>query len=301
MNLIDFILNIAGLLLWLNWRAIHLTQIDRPGATLVGTLRNATPPRSRWLYFWVLVALLFIRGFMYYQIAPALPWHPKLPLGPATLTFRSDIAFHFFGGIFSFLNTLFPIYMLLYSFLSFGITLGTFYLCLIALSCLNGNLPENDPYQRFVQLHLGVLEIFPWFVRIITPFLGVLLFWYCLTPILLKFQMMHKVSFMHELGQGILISLAFYSQLGYLIIGILGVYVLNTYIYFGDFTLLNFIQATGNNLLRPLRQRWLPMTFGKVDLAAPIAIVIVVEASVWLGWIATKGYGLASFFQKLSY
>ena len=42
MGLIDFILNLAGLLLWLNWRAAKADPLGKPApATLIGTLRRA--------------------------------------------------------------------------------------------------------------------------------------------------------------------------------------------------------------------------------------------------------------------
>jgi hypothetical protein len=47
MALIDFILNVAALLLWLSWRAIRLDPFIRATpATLAGTLRRAEPPHS---------------------------------------------------------------------------------------------------------------------------------------------------------------------------------------------------------------------------------------------------------------
>ncbi len=46
MALIDFILNLAGLLLWLNWRSVRLDPLGkRTPATLIGTLRRAEPQR----------------------------------------------------------------------------------------------------------------------------------------------------------------------------------------------------------------------------------------------------------------
>ena len=44
MGIIDFILNLAGLLLWLNWRALRFDPLGkRTPATLIGTLRRAEP------------------------------------------------------------------------------------------------------------------------------------------------------------------------------------------------------------------------------------------------------------------
>ncbi len=197
MNLIDFILNIVGLLLWLNWRAIGLVSIARPGQSLVATLKPASPPRSRWISLGMLLLLLVVRGLFYRQIGPALPWVAHLPLWVTSLSFRSDDLARMF----------------LYSALSFGVTLGVFYLCLLLLSCINLNAPENDPYQRFVQLQLGILENFPVVLKALLPLIGAILLWYAVAPALVKLQIAPRISNWRLLGQGGLIGLAFYLRL----------------------------------------------------------------------------------------
>ena len=64
MGLIDFILNLAGALLWLSWRSIRSDPLvkTRP-ATLIGTLRRAEPRRMKgWQLLAGLGALLVLRG-----------------------------------------------------------------------------------------------------------------------------------------------------------------------------------------------------------------------------------------------
>ena len=70
MGLIDFILNLAGLLLWLSWRSLRFDPlvITSP-ATLVGTLRRAEPQRLRgWQLLASLAALILLRALLYRQI-----------------------------------------------------------------------------------------------------------------------------------------------------------------------------------------------------------------------------------------
>src|SRR5215469_1182022 len=95
MSWVDFILNIAGLLLWLNWRAGKIDPLGkRTPATLVGTLRQAEPSRGwRWTLPLVLGAFLFFRALLYWQVGSALHWVGQLNLGVTSLPFRSD----FFG------------------------------------------------------------------------------------------------------------------------------------------------------------------------------------------------------------
>ena len=73
MALIDFILNLAGLLLWLNWRSVRFDPLGRrTPATLIGTLRRAEPRRlRRWHLLAALGGLLLLRAVIYWQIGSA--------------------------------------------------------------------------------------------------------------------------------------------------------------------------------------------------------------------------------------
>src|SRR5450631_4510274 len=119
MGVVDFILNLVGLLLWAKWRSLPFDPIHkRTPATLVGTLRRAAPSRFRRWHLLALIALLLLcRAWFYQLIGPALHWTGRLDLGVITLSFRSD----WFGR------------MVLFSASSFGLTLGIFYLWLLLL------------------------------------------------------------------------------------------------------------------------------------------------------------------------
>ena len=95
MSLINFILDIAGLLLWLSWRSIRFDPFTRPTpATLAGTVRRAEPVRlKRWHFLAALLGLLAVRAAFYWQIGPAVNWTPRLDLGIVALAFRSDVFF----------------------------------------------------------------------------------------------------------------------------------------------------------------------------------------------------------------
>src|SRR5450432_637230 len=114
MAFIDFILNLAGLLLWVKWRSLPFDPIHkRTPATLIGTLRRAAPSNfRRWHLLAGIGLLLVLRGMVYRWLGPALGlvWVGKLDLGVTILPFRSDS----FGRI------------LFFSFLSFGLMLGIY-------------------------------------------------------------------------------------------------------------------------------------------------------------------------------
>ncbi|HTQ50904.1 MAG TPA: hypothetical protein VMJ12_09355, partial [Candidatus Acidoferrales bacterium] len=93
MGIIDFILNLAGLLLWLNWRSLRFDPLGkRTPATLIGTLRRAEPRKlRRWHLLAVLGGLLFLRAVLYWQVGSGVGWASgTLNLGVIELSFRSD-------------------------------------------------------------------------------------------------------------------------------------------------------------------------------------------------------------------
>src|SRR5689334_10871680 len=92
MGVIDFILNLACLLLWLSWRSFPIAQLEKsPPVTLASTLKKAEPRRARrWVPLASLAAVLFIRSLFYWNVGSALNWTPVLELGVISLPFRSD-------------------------------------------------------------------------------------------------------------------------------------------------------------------------------------------------------------------
>ena len=106
MGIVDSILNLAGLLLWLSWRAERFDPLaKRVPATLMGTLRPATPKKlRRWYFLLIIAVLLLMRAVIYRWLAPV--WVAKLNLVVMVPRFQS----HWFPGI------------LLFSFLSFALT-----------------------------------------------------------------------------------------------------------------------------------------------------------------------------------
>src|SRR4051812_29856897 len=93
MPVLDFILNCACVLLWLNWRSRGLTNVPRaPGIALIGTLKRAERSRAeRWPSSAVLGIVLFARAIFYWQAGPSFHWTPSFSVGPIALHFRSDM------------------------------------------------------------------------------------------------------------------------------------------------------------------------------------------------------------------
>jgi len=264
MGVIDFILNVAGVLLWFNWRSLGFDPLAQSrAATLVGTLRRAEArPQRRWHYLLALLALLYFRALLYWEIGPSVAWIPSLKLGAIAIPFRSDI----------FLRAC------LFSILSFGISLAVSYLWLLLMSLANGREAEPDPVQRMVRMHLGLVDRWPWPVKLLVPVLVAGLFWVGLSPLLAKWKMVPApVSIAHLLEQAGALGLAAYLTWKYLLAGVLALYLLSSYVYLGHHALWNFLALTGKNILAPIR--FIPMRFGKVDIAPILGVTLVFVGS----------------------
>src|SRR5690349_303323 len=86
----DFLTNLISLVLWLCWRYRSRGSIQLSRVSIIGNLKPAEPGQGRWVFFLVLIALIVLRGFFYWQLGPDLGWNPALSLSVMSMTFRSD-------------------------------------------------------------------------------------------------------------------------------------------------------------------------------------------------------------------
>ncbi|MHB8523598.1 MAG: hypothetical protein ACYDH9_22975 [Limisphaerales bacterium] len=278
MGLIDLILNIAGLLLWINWRSTGFkSRARKPGVSLLGTLTKAESPRhERRTSMASLLALLVLRALFYWQIGPAVDWTAKLQLVAVALPFRSD----YFSR------------MLIFSFLSFSLALGIFYFWLFLLSVANRALPDTDPVQKLVRLHLGWFEAWPLALRALLPLLLGAAFWSGPGLGLVRLGIIPAPqSTAHLLQQAAVIGASTYLTWKYLIVALLGLHVLNSYVYLGNYPVWSYVNTTARHLLWPLT--WLPLRLGRVDLAPVLGIALV--------WLLAEygGRGLTQLYLRL--
>lgn len=274
MSIVDFILNLAGLLLWFKWRSLPFDPFNkRTPATLVGTLRRAAPTHfRRWHLLAAIGALLVLRAAIYRWLGSATHWTGKLDLGVITLSFRSDL----FGRMF------------LFSIFSFGLALGIFYLWLLLLSLLAGSSTNSGPIHRLVRMPLGGIDGWPRWAKIISPFVGATVIWWLASWPLAWLEIIPKpVSAAHRLEESLVIGLGGYLAWKSVAAALLVLHLLNTYIYFGRHPVWNYVNVTAQTLLAPLRK--IPLRVGKVDFAPVVGIVIVFLAAQLaergLGWL----------------
>lgn len=278
MSIIDFILNLAALLLWVSWRYVPFDPINRAKpATLTGTLRRAEPLRiRRWHFLAALIGLLLARAVFYWWIGGALQSTLNIALGVVSIAFRCDLLDR----------------MLLFSFGSFASVLFTFYLWLILLWIAGPRNIDTDPCQRFVRIQLSPLHRWPGGVNVALPFIIAVLVWLAAEPLLARMQIVPSAeSWRLLIEQAVVIGLSVYPVWKHLIGTILALLLLNSYIYLGSHPFWNFVNATGKNLLRPLS--FIPLRIGKMDFAPLLGIALTYALALGIE------RGLSALFQRL--
>ncbi len=276
MGIVDFILNLAALLLWFNWRAVRFDPLNRrTPATLMGTLRPAAPQKfRRWHLPVVIAGLLFLRALFYWQLGSAANWTAKLDLGVIMISFRSDWFWR----------------TVLFSYLSFVLTLLVFYLWLLLLSILSG--PE--PIQRLIRMQLGRVDAWPRKVKCILPAVVIILLWLPAGALFAWLRLTPPpISVAHRLEQAAIIALGGYLTWKFIIAALLALHLLNNYIYFGRHPFWGYVDALAQRILWPLKR--VPLRVGKINFAPVLGIALVFA----LAQGAAVGLGL--LYQKLPF
>lgn len=273
MSLIDSILNLAGLLLWLNWRSLHFDPLaSRKPATLIGTLKPATAAKARrWMILVSLPALLFFRALLYWQIGAPADWLPKLDLGAVVLVFRVD---QFgYAAVFS-----------VFSFLRFA---AVAFFWFAALCIVNRRVLDPDPLLRLLRLQLGRFAQAPLVIQILFPLIGAVLFWAALHPLLSWAQTVGGArSASQVLIQGLLVTAGLLTTLKLLFPVLLLLHMLSSYVYLGKNPFWDFITITARNLLWVLPAKGLRTS--RFDFAPLVAIVLILLVLHTVPTIALK-------------
>lgn len=274
MPVLDFILNCAALLLWLNGRSRRLTNLPSvPGIALIATLKSAQRRSAeRWPSNLVLAVLLSARAILYWQVGTSARWMPTIPLGPITLHFRNDMFMP----------------MLLFSLLGFLLFFAVFYFSLMFLAAVNRGERENNAWLALIRAHLGPLARWPAPVLLLTPLVVTFLLWLALGPAFGWLQVAAPTSSFNQLAkQALVIGLSAWLPWAYLIGAVFTLHFLASYVYFGRAPFWNFIHAIARQLLRPFAP--LPLRLGKLDLAPllglALMIAIIIFAPQGLTWL----------------
>lgn len=271
MGLINFILNLAGLLLWLGWRDARKDALTgNPTVPFARTLRPLGKSKiTRWKYLGALLALLLVRAVFYHWIGPAVKWTPKLDLAAIALPFQSELLWR----------------MGLYSLFSFGLTLGMFYLGVLFFSLVNRPVPDAEPLQKVVRGFLGRVERWPVIIKLLFPLAVAVGLCLALSPLLVRWDIIPAVPALGvRFRQGLLIGVGLCLMWKHVIGVTLLLYFLNSHIYFGHHPVWSFVTITSRRLLSPLRR--LPLRIGRVDFAPLVTMALVyLTAHVIQHWL----------------
>lgn len=277
MGIVDFILNLAGLLLWLNWRAEKTDPVSkRRPATLIGTLKRADAKSRNWQLPSLIAALIFLRAIFYWLVGSSARWSGKLNLDAVVLWFPiPNDSLASFGK------------EILFSVCSFALTLAVFYLSLLLLSILDG--PE--PFRAVLRLQLGNLDRWPRWKKLFLPFVAATILWWLASWLFAWLQIIPPpATELRRAGEAAVVGLGSYLAWEFVAVVLLVLHLLNSYIYFGRHLFWNFINAEAQTLLSPLKK--IPLRFAKIDFAPllgmALIIFVAIEAGKFLAWLYGK-------------
>lgn len=263
MNVIDWLLNLAALVLWIDWRS---GRSARPESVL--SIASAVRPAERRVAMGfgslaTLLAILLIRPFVYHSIGPAMNWTASTNFLAISIPWRSD----FLGRIF------------IFSTLSFAVTIAFYYSWLLLLSAIHrSSNPASDEevVHRFIHGQLGWLDKLPWWLKLLTPSLVAAASWTALSYLLVGLELLPSVrSDAASRTQAAAFALSAILTWKWLLILIFLVHLLNLYVYLGAHPLWTYLSATARKLLFPFSF----LRFGRVDLSPVIGIVVVFVAA----------------------
>lgn len=257
MQLIDWILNLACILLWIDWRSGRLNRHPHPIYSLASTVRATERRMGSGLgSIAVMFLILLIRPLFYHTLGSRVEWTPDLDLIAISIPWRSDLMDR----------------MYIYSTLSFLLAIGFFYAAMLLLGAVNRHLPDDDVMQRFVRLQLGWLEKLPWWMKLVLPSVVAGLAWVCGAPMLYGIGLLPTAPpSQGSWDSALAFALAPFLAWKWVLIVFFGLHWLNIYVYLGTHPVWPYISLTSRKLLRPLSF----LTFPKLDLAPAMGMVVV--------------------------
>ena len=132
-----------------------------------------------------------------------------------------------------------------------------------------------------LRLHLGPVARWPWLLQVLLPLVVITGLWMALHPLLTHFGIISRVrSKAHLVEQGLLIGVALYFTLQFLLPVFLLLHLVTSYVYLGSNPVWDFVGATARNLLAPLR--WLPLRIARFDFAPLAGVLLILLLLHWL-------------------
>lgn len=123
-------------------------------------------------------------------------------------------------------------------------------------------------------MSLGGIDGWPRWFKFVLPFALTASLWWSASWLLAWLQIIPPlVSAAHRIEESVIIGLDAYLLWKFPVAMLLALYLLNSYIYFGKHPFWNYVNATAQTLLQPLKK--IPLRIGKADFAPMVGIAIV--------------------------
>ena len=254
MDWLHGILNLIGLLFWVLWRAGTIPRSKPTNAIAGPTPRQGKIYKHSWVYLLGLIILLTLRAAFYNQFGPGLHWIPYLEFIHEAPHFRSYI---------------FPM-TFAYSILSFARWLSALYFCLALLITI---IPEENSakmWRSFLRCQFGWLGGLPAIALWVTALL------LSASLHIIEIEWMTLIEARsensHQYGYLPLLIILDFRAATYLTMGIVSLYIINSYVYIGEKKFWKNVDDYGKQLLAPVRR--IPLVVGKADLAPFLVMAI---------------------------
>ncbi len=258
MQIIDFILNLAAWILWVNgWIQLHnKADIQRP-LTLLGTLVGPTRRMSRaWLYFGGFAVLIFLKTILLHYLGAPIETTMVVKFLLLMVYFKTGTLVSMFWMAFA-------------SFMKFALIAYIWVWFLARMS-------REDTAENIVSglnASLGFLQNRHWVLQMVALvlfgmagwiFLGIVFGWLGVLPPI------KSVSFL--VWQSLCISLCAWLALYYLVNVLMILYLIHSYIHLGNWEGWDWLDGVSEKLMSPLSP--LPLQWARIDFT-PVFLLLL--------------------------
>jgi len=122
---------------------------------------------------------------------------------------------------------------------------------------------------------LGWISRWPLAAKLFLPWIIGTGLWYAANPLMVMLGLMSRPeTTTHLWQQSLLLGFGTYLAWESCLLVLLTLFLVNSYVYLGNYAFWASISTLANTLMSPLS--WLPLRLGPLDLRAPLAIILVV-------------------------
>jgi uncharacterized protein YggT (Ycf19 family) len=145
---------------------------------------------------------------------------------------------------------------------------------LLLLSILKSNTKDKDSLRQLLRVHLGRVEAWPAWLKVLLPVFVIAPSWWLASWPLTQWRILpDPASATRRMQQALLVATGSYLSWRYLMVGLLALYFVSSYVYFGRHSFWKHLDELAQQLLKPLR--WLPSRIGRIDLLPLFGVAII--------------------------